>query len=115
HLADHAGLVDGLLQPSDQLVALRLGGVEGDQVVVVEGEAPGAELLELAHGLEGVEVGPGSGAELVAGGPAHGPQAEGELVRRGRGERGGEGGRGGDGGHRESFPSWLVTVTYYRS
>ena len=69
------------------------GGVraEGNQVVVVEGDAPGAEGGELLDRLDRVEGGAGGVTELVAALPADGPQAEGEVV--------GAGGGGGHGGH----------------
>jgi hypothetical protein len=80
HRHDEAGLVQGGAEAGDQPVAL--GGVraEGDEVVVVEGDAVGAQLGEAVHGLDGVQRGPGGVAEGVAGLPADGPESEGELV-----------------------------------
>ena len=55
---------------------------EGDQVVVVEGDAVRAEVGQPVHGLDRVERGAGGVAERVAAEPADRPQAEGELVSR---------------------------------
>ena len=69
------------------MIASRVGVVaaERDQVVVVEVDAVGAELGELLQRVTGSIGGPGGVAERVAALPADGPQAEGELVVRGRG------------------------------
>ena len=56
---------------------------ERDQVVVVEGDAVRAELGQPVHRLDRVERRPGGVAERVAGLPADGPEAEGELVLAG--------------------------------
>jgi len=66
-------------------------GSERDQVVVVEGDAPGAELAELLHGLDRIQRGAGCAAELIRAGPGHGPQAEGEFVGGGWSDGGGDG------------------------
>src|SRR5699024_167217 len=96
-VAAQTGPLGELLHHSQDLLALGGGGVEGDHVVVVEGETPGAELCELADVGGQLQGGPGGGAELVLGGPAGGPQAEGELVVAG----------GGGCGHQErSFIGW---------
>src|SRR5690606_12164315 len=80
HLDDDAGLVGGLLEVGEDLLARGVVGPERDDVVVVEGDGPGAELGELRRVLARVEGGPGGRAELVVGGPADRPEAEGELV-----------------------------------
>src|SRR5215208_6874266 len=59
-------------------------GAEGDQVVVVEGDPPGAQLGQAVHALHRVQRGPGGLAEGVPGWPADRPQAEAELVVSGR-------------------------------
>ena len=54
------------LQPVDLVAALGVGRAEREQVVVVEGEAVGAELGELVHGVRprraGARVGPPNGS-----------------------------------------------------
>ena len=85
HLDHQAGLLGDLLELIDDLLTLLRGGVEGHDVVVVEGEAPCAELGELADVGAHVQGGAGGRAELVLGLPTGGPQAEGELVVAGGG------------------------------
>ena len=68
---------------------------ERGHVVVVEGDAPGAELGEPVHGLHRVERRAHGAAEDVDALPADGPEAERELVLGG----------GGEVGHRQSFLS----------
>ena len=80
HLDGQAGGLDGLLEPGDDLVALGVGGVEGEDVVVVEGDAPGPELSELLRVLPGLEGGAGPVAEGVGRQPADRPQTEREPV-----------------------------------
>ena len=81
---DEAGLVERLLEPADQLVALGVVGAEREQVVVVEVHAIGAELGEPVDGVDRVERGAGRPAEHVLGRPADGPDPERESVLRGR-------------------------------
>ncbi len=76
----HAGRVEGLTEALDVRLALGFGGPEGDQVVVVEGDAVGAELGQALHRLDRVEGTAGGVAEGVPSLPADGPQAEGEPV-----------------------------------
>src|SRR6185312_16956047 len=59
-----------------------------DQVVVVKGDAVGAELAEAVHRLHGGEHRAGGLTEQVASLPAHRPQAEAELVLAGRRDHG---------------------------
>lgn len=79
HLDGQAGLVGGLLDLAEELLAGRVVRAEGHDVVVVEREAPRAEVGEPADGVGRVEVGAAGSAELVLPGPAHGPQAEGKV------------------------------------
>ena len=55
HRHDEAGLVQRGAEAGDQPVALGGVGAEGDEVVVVEGDAVGAQLGEAVHGLDGVQ------------------------------------------------------------
>ncbi len=80
HRDDQAGLGQRVLEPGDLLVALARLGAERHQVVVVERHAPRAELAELVHRLDRVEVGAGRVTERVTGLPADRPQSEAELV-----------------------------------
>src|SRR5690606_23523363 len=80
HLDDEPGVVGGLLEAGEDPLALGVVRTEGHDVVVVEGDAPGAELGELGGVLPGVENRAAGGTELVLRGPADGPDAEGEAV-----------------------------------
>lgn len=80
HRHGHAGGVQGLAEALDVLLALALGGPEGDQVVVVEGHAVGAQLGQALHRLDRVKGTPRGVAERVPSLPADGPEAEGEPV-----------------------------------
>ena len=80
HGRDHAGLLEGLLEAPDVLRARGIVRAEGDEVVVVEGDAPGAQLGQAIDGLDGVHVRPGGVTEGIAGLPPDGPEAEAELV-----------------------------------
>ena len=80
HRDDQAGVGEGALEAVDLLLALGVGRAEGEEVVVVEGEAVGAELGELLDGVHGVEGRAGGAAERVGAVVADGPEAEGELV-----------------------------------
>ncbi len=81
------GCVECGAEPLDRLLAGGVAGAEGDQVVVVERDAVGAELGQPLDALDGIEGGPGGVAEGVPPLPADGPQAEGEPVRGGGNER----------------------------
>jgi len=80
HLDGQAVGIGRFLEPGDDPVALGVVGVEGEDVVVVEGDAPGAELGELLGVLPGAQGGAGRLAEGIGGEPADRPQAERELV-----------------------------------
>ncbi len=80
HRDDQAGGVQCLPEAFDGRLALDLAGAEGDQVVVVEGDAVRAEVGEAVDRLDGVQGPPGGVPEGVAALPADGPQAEAELV-----------------------------------
>ena len=80
HRDDETGVGERLLQAIDFMPAGGIRAAEREQVVVVKGESVCAELGQFVHGFDGVEVSTGCAAELVLGGPADGPQAEGELV-----------------------------------
>src|SRR5699024_7369763 len=74
-----------LLQLVDDPLPLLRGRVEGHDVVVVEGEAPGTELGEPADVRAHLQGRAGGRAELVLGLPSRGPQTEGEPVVASRG------------------------------
>lgn len=86
HGHDESAAVDRLPEALDDPFALGLRRPEGDQVVVVEGHPPGAQFREPPHRLDGVDGRAGRVAEGVPALPAHGPQAEAELVLGGGGE-----------------------------
>src|SRR6185436_7028941 len=74
-----------LLEAADVPVPLARGRAEGNQVVVVEGDAGSAPLGELVDGLDRVEGLARGVAEGIAALPADGPEAEGEAVGGGGG------------------------------
>ena len=80
HRDDEAGVLEALLQAVDLLLSRRVIRAEVEEVVVVEGEAVGAHLLELLEHVNDVEVGAGRAAERVGAVVADGPESEGELV-----------------------------------
>ena len=80
HADAEAGLLQRRLEAGDDAVVLGRGGAVRDEVLVVQRDAPGAELGQLAHGVDRVERGAGRPAERVAAGVADRPQAEGEAV-----------------------------------
>src|SRR5690606_42145214 len=82
--ASDLGLVQGLAEPGDVLIALGRRGAERDQVIVVEVQPVGAELGQAVHRLYRVQRRTSLGPERVAGLPAHSAQAERELVGGGR-------------------------------
>ena len=82
HRDGQPGRFQRALQPVDLRLPLGIGGAEGEQVVVVEGHAVGAELSELLHGVHDVERATSRAAEGVGAVVADGPEAEGELVGR---------------------------------
>ncbi len=86
HRHDQAGLVQGVLELRDDLVATAGVATERHQVVVVERDPVRAQLGQPVHRLDRVERTSGRVAERVAGRPADRPQAEGELVVARRGE-----------------------------
>ena len=66
-------------------IAISGRGVNRDQVVVVEVDAPGAELRKTMYGGNWIERGPDEFTEGVAAAVADRPEAEGEfVVARGR-------------------------------
>src|ERR1035437_2216430 len=80
HRHDHSRVGQNLLEPFDLFLALGVGRTEGEEVVVMEGEAVGAELTELRHSFHDVQWGSCRSAERVGSVVANGPQTEGELV-----------------------------------
>jgi hypothetical protein len=84
HPDAQARLVQRRPEPRHDPVALGRRRAPRHEVVVVEADAPRAELGEPAHGLDGVQGRARRPAERVAAGIAHGPQSEGELVLRSR-------------------------------
>ena len=71
---------EALLEACDDRVAFRCTRTERHEVVIVERDAPRTDFGELVDGVKRVEWWPGGFAEGVAGLPANGPHAEGELV-----------------------------------
>src|SRR6266508_4043786 len=86
HRHHHPGLVEGAAEALQRLGAVARAAVRAgrEQVVVVEGDAVGAELGEALDDLDRVEPRPHRVAEGVEARVADGPQAEAELVRSGR-------------------------------
>ena len=81
HHGDHeAGALDGLTQPSDGVALLGRRGVEGEDVVVVEGDPVGPQLGQPGHRHHRVQRFAHSGAEDIDTLPAHRPQPEREEV-----------------------------------
>ncbi len=80
HRNDDARLVERVAEPLDQRFACRIVRAEGDQVVVVERDAPRAELRESMDRLHRIERRSGRVTERVAGLPPDRPQPEGEVV-----------------------------------
>src|SRR5699024_9371091 len=82
---DHRHGQTGFLQrgPEPLEDCFPLGGTTAgrDEVVVVEGDAVGAEVGEAADRFDAVQLRTDRLTEGVDPAPAHGPQAEGELVR----------------------------------
>ena len=52
------------------------GGVKGNQVIVMERDAVGAQFAEPVDGFHRIQGRAGGDAERVGAGPAHGPEAE---------------------------------------
>ena len=87
HRHDQAGLVERLRAAARGAASFVAGvGAEREDVVVVEGDAVGAELGEPVDRLGRVERRADRAAEHVDALPADRPQAEGEPVLAGRGE-----------------------------
>ena len=80
HLNDHAGLVKGGPEALDNGLPLGVARTERDQVVVVEGHAPGAQLRKPVHGHHWVERCARGIPEGVPALPSHRPQPEAEVV-----------------------------------
>ncbi len=80
HRRLHARLVEGVLEASDVLLTSAFLGAEGDEVVVVEGDAVGAEVGQSVDRLDRIERRTRGVPERVASPVAHGPQPERELV-----------------------------------
>ena len=75
--------LDGVAEVLDRRGALGVVGVEVEDVVVVERDAVGAELGDLADRVSRVHRGTGRATEDVDALPRDGPQTEGELVSGG--------------------------------
>ena len=71
-------LTQGVLERSDDPVALGGRGAVGDEVVVVQAHAPGAGVGQAVDGVHGIARWSRRLAERVAPRIAHGPQPEGE-------------------------------------
>ncbi len=84
HRHDQPGLVQRAAQPLEAALPLGLAHLERHDVVVVERDAPRAQLGQAVHGAHRIERRPGGVTERIAGLPADRPQAERELVCRTR-------------------------------
>jgi hypothetical protein len=80
HLDGQTGGVDGLLEPGDDLVPLSIRGIEGEDIVVVEGDAPDAEFSEMLGVLPRPQRRARRLTEGVGGEPTDRPQTEREPV-----------------------------------
>ena len=85
HRRHEPGRRERVLEAADVLVSSGVIRAERDEVVVMEGDAPRAELGEPIDGLDRVEVRPRGVPEGIARLPAHRPHPEAELVGRRRG------------------------------
>ena len=74
-------VLERLLEVADDAIPFGGGRVDRHQIVVVEVDAPGAELAQPLDGDDGVDPGPDELAEGIAAAVADGPEAECELVR----------------------------------
>ena len=81
HRGDHSRSIEGRSPLVESRPSRRVICVESNEVVVVEGHAPGAELGQSLERLHGIQGPAGRITEGIPGLPAHGPQAERELVR----------------------------------
>ena len=86
HADAQAGLLQRRLEARDDAVALGGRGAVRDEVLVVQADAPGAQLGELAHRVDGVERFARRTAEGVATGVPDRPEPEREAVLRARRE-----------------------------
>src|SRR5690606_2217699 len=77
-----ARLLQRLLEAGDDLIALGRRGVDGHQVVVVQVDAPGADVRQHVHDVDRVDGRARLGAERVASTVSDGPQAKRKLVLR---------------------------------
>ena len=82
HRHGHPGGFQCRREPADRPLPLTVRTTEREQVVIVEGQAVCAQFGQPFDGLDHVDRGTGRDAERIGAGPPHGPQAEGELVRR---------------------------------
>jgi hypothetical protein len=71
-----------LLEARDDPLAFLERDAPRDQVVVMQRDAPGAELGELVDGIHGVDELARRTSERVAAGVAHGPESESEAMAR---------------------------------
>jgi hypothetical protein len=76
----HIVVREGLLELRHDPVSLRRRGVDGDQVVIVEVHAVGAERGEPFHALAGHDLLPDGLAKRVATGIPEGPETKGKPV-----------------------------------
>jgi hypothetical protein len=76
HRDDQPGVFEALLEAIDLLLSSRVIGAEGEEVIVVEGEAVGANLLELLEHVKDVHRCAGRPAERVGPVISNGPEAE---------------------------------------
>jgi hypothetical protein len=81
-----AGLGKRLLEATDDPVALGSRAAPGDEVVVVQRDAPGADLGEAVDAVHGVDQSADRLAEWIAPGIADRPESEGEACSHDRHE-----------------------------
>ena len=80
HGNDNAGLLTGFFELADDAVTLGRGGVNRNQVVVVQVDAPGADLAQHGRDLVGRHGAAYGVAKGVATAVAQSPQSERKLV-----------------------------------
>ena len=80
HFDDESGCVGNFLDAHDSLMALRVRGIEVEDIIVMECNAPGADFCEFCRVFPRIEDGSGAGSKGINRVPSHGPQAEREAI-----------------------------------
>ena len=80
HFDDESGCVGNFLDVHDSLMALRVRGIEVEDIIVMECNAPGADFCEFRRVFPRIEDGSGAGSKGINRVPSHGPQAEREAI-----------------------------------